>query len=108
MSEPDDGWTSIIVYGQDHILPLTLRYFSASPARTSSYRLLEACRHKSNDTSDDKLQSAKKRVTSVVYHKMRKEYDRLNDFTKMASPSLPVSEVQEQLSVPLCCQNEEG
>jgi hypothetical protein len=97
MREPDNGWTSIpsiqdlcncYVYGQGHVVPLTLRYFSAPPSRTPSHLLLDACRDKSN-----KLRSAKKRVTSVVYHKMVEEYDRLDDFKIMASPSLPISEM---------------
>ena len=101
MREPDNGWTSIpsiqdlcncYVYGEGHVVPLTLRYFSAPPSRAPSRLLLGACRDKSNETSDDKLRSAKKRVTSVVYHKMIEEYDRLDDFKIMASPNLPISE----------------
>ena len=104
MREPDDGWTSIPtiqeqcdyhVYGEtNNILPLTMRYFSAPASRNPSSQLLAACRGKSKDTSDDKHNSAGKRVTSVVYHFIRDEYDDVNEsqFRMMATPSLPVTD----------------
>lgn len=101
MQEPDDGWISIptirqqcdyYVYGQtNNILPLTMKYFSAPASKNPSAELLSACRGKSKDTSDDKHNSAGKRVTSVVYHFIRDEYDGLSQFQMMATPSLPVT-----------------
>jgi len=101
MREPNDGWTSIPtikelcdyhVYGQtDNILPLTMRYFSGHPSRHPSSELLGACRGKSKNTSDDKRNSAKKRVSSVIYHTVRDCFDTLTEFKMMSTPSLPVS-----------------